>query len=467
MSTIEQQTTLAGKYQPYPEYKDSGVKWLGHIPSHWIIRRLKHIAYIQSGIPKGKNLADKTTVSVPMLRVANVQDGYLNLDDIHQIDIEPHELKRYSLRKGDVLMNEGGDNDKLGRGAVWQGEIEHCIHQNHVFAIRAKDIEPEWLQQLTQSSYAKFYFYSVAKQSTNLASISSSSIKETPLLIPPKPERNKILSFLGCETTRIDRLIAQQQWLIELLKEKRQAVISHAVTKGLNPDAPMKDSGIEWLGQVPEHWIVRRLKHTATIQSGIPKGKDLANKETITVPMLRVANVQDGYFSLDSVHELEIEQHELARYSLKTGDVLMNEGGDNDKLGRGAVWSGQITPCIHQNHVFAIRVDNMEPEWLSWLTSSSYAKFYFYSVAKQSTNLASISSSNVKETPLILPPKMERVEIMRYLDEKIAKFARLESQATLQIELLQERRTALISAAVTGKIDLRCWTPPTDNEVTT
>lgn len=456
------QQGLVEKYQPYPEYKDSGAEWLGDIPIHWIVRRLKHTASIQSGIPKGKNLTDKTTISVPMLRVANVQDGYLNLDDIHQIDIEPHELERYSLRKGDVLMNEGGDNDKLGRGAVWQGEIEPCIHQNHVFVIRTENIEPEWLQQLMQSSYAKFYFYSVAKQSTNLASISSSNIKETPLFIPPKPERIKVLSFLNYETARIDRLIAQQQRLIELLKEKRQAVISHAVTKGLNPNAPMIDSGVEWLGQVPAHWVVRRLKHTAEIHSGIPKGKDLSGKDTITVPMLRVANVQDGYLNLDNVHEIEIEPHELVRYSLRAGDVLMNEGGDNDKLGRGAVWPGQITPCIHQNHVFAIRVNNIEPEWLSWLTSSSYAKYYFYSVSKQSTNLASISSSNVKETPLVLPPKNERVEIMRYLDEKIAKLSGIESQAALQIELLQERRTALISAAVTGKIDLRGWTQPAE-----
>ncbi|GJA51472.1 type I restriction-modification protein subunit S [Aeromonas caviae] len=456
------QKELAGKYRPYPEYKDSGVELLGDIPIHWIVRRLKHTASIQSGIPKGKDLTDKTTISVPMLRVANVQDGYLNLDDIHQIDIEPHELERYSLQKGDVLMNEGGDNDKLGRGAVWQGDIEHCIHQNHVFAIRTENIEPEWLQQLMQSSYAKFYFYSVAKQSTNLASISSSNIKETPLLIPPKLERIKVLAFLNYETARIDRLIAQQLRLIELLKEKRQAVISHAVTKGLNPNAPMIDSGVEWLGQVPAHWVVRRLKHTAEIHSGIPKGKDLSGKDTITVPMLRVANVQDGYLNLDNVHEIEIEPHELVRYSLRAGDVLMNEGGDNDKLGRGAVWPGQITPCIHQNHVFAIRVNNIEPEWLSWLTSSSYAKYYFYSVSKQSTNLASISSSNVKETPLVLPPKNERVEIMRYLDEKIAKLSGIESLAALQIELLQERRTALISAAVTGKIDLRGWTQPAE-----
>jgi type I restriction enzyme S subunit len=213
------------------------------------------------------------------------------------------------------------------------------------------------------------------------------------------------------------------------------------------------------LGEVPEGWVVRRLKHAAKLQSGIPKGKDLAGKNTIEVPMLRVANVQDGYLSLDDIHNIKIEPHELDRYELQNGDVLMNEGGDNDKLGRGAVWRDEIRPCIHQNHVFAIRPESIEPEWLDILTRASYAKFYFYSVAKQSTNLASISSTNIKETPLLIPPKAERAAILSHLTAQFARFDLLETKANLQVKLLQERRTALISAAVTGKIDVRNWQP--------
>ena len=240
-----------------------------------------------------------------------------------------------------------------------------------------------------------------------------------------------------------------------MLKEKRQAVISHAVTKGLNPDVKMNPSGVEWLGDVPEHWIVRRLKHTSDLQSGIPKGKDLTGKRCISVPMLRVANVQDNYLDLGDVHNIHIEPDQLSRYELKSGDVLMNEGGDNDKLGRGAIWHSEITPCIHQNHVFAIRPYSIELEWLDLVTRASYAKFYFFRVAKQSTNLASISSSNIKETPLVIPPKNEREEIMRYITTKIEMFERSEKKSQEQIELLRERRAALISAAVTGKIDVR------------
>ncbi len=278
----------------------------------------------------------------------------------------------------------------------------------------------------------------------------------------PKPsvyEQHQIANFLDHETAKIDTLIDKQQQLIKLLKEKRQAVISHAVTKGLNPHVPLKDSGVEWLGEVPGHWVVRRLKHAATLQSGIPKGKDLTGKATIEVPMLRVANVQDGYLKLDDIHNIKIQPHELERYLLRKGDVLMNEGGDNDKLGRGAIWNGVLKPCIHQNHVFAIRPEVVESEWLDMLTRASYAKFHFYRVAKQSTNLASISSTNIKETPLLIPPKNERAEILLWLDDQSKRFNILEEKALLQVDLLKERRTALISAAVTGIIDVRNWQP--------
>jgi type I restriction enzyme S subunit len=184
----------------------------------------------------------------------------------------------------------------------------------------------------------------------------------------------------------------------------------------------------------------------------------------MNVPMLRVANVQDGYLNLNDVHEMAIEPDQLKRYSLKHGDVLMNEGGDNDKLGRGAVWKSKLTPCIHQNHVFAIRPHSIEPEWLDLLTCSSYAKFHFFRVSKQSTNLASISSTNIKETPLVIPPEIERLEIMDYVFKKNKAFEKLEKQSSVQIELLQERRTSLISAAVTGKIDVRNWQAPEPNQ---
>jgi len=324
-----------------------------------------------------------------------------------------------------------------------------------------KRINPKFAHHLLRSYPFQEEFYRYGKGIVaDLWSTNSSEMKN--ILIPElaDDESNAIACFLDHETAKIDNLIEKQQQLIELLKEKRQAVISHAVTKGLNPDVPMKDSGVEWLGEVPEHWIVRRLKHTANLQSGIPKGKDLTGKNSISVPMLRVANVQDGYLDLEDVHTIDIEPSQLERYLLRAGDVLMNEGGDNDQLGRGAVWSASIDNCIHQNHVFAIRPQNIESDWLDMLTRAAYAKFHFYRVAKQSTNLASISSTNIKETPLLIPPIEERVEILKFIKLQLGRLKKSEELSVNQVALLQERRTALISAAVTGKIDVRDWVSP-------
>jgi type I restriction enzyme, S subunit len=136
--------------------------------------------------------------------------------------------------------------------------------------------------------------------------------------------------------------------------------------------------------------------------------------KVLELPYLRVANVQDGYIDTHDVTTIEILPEELERYSLRKGDVLMNEGGDNDKLGRGAVWDAQIFPCLHQNHVFAVRPHESDlSDWITLVTSSSYAKFYFFSRAKQSTNLASISATNIKRLPIVLPPMKERLEILK------------------------------------------------------
>ncbi|MDD0815317.1 restriction endonuclease subunit S [Curvibacter sp. HBC28] len=439
----------------YADYEDSGFDWLGKVPAHWEVAPLKRYAAVQTGIAKGKDNEGKNTVAVPYLRVANVQDGHLVLHDMATIDVTADAMSRYRLRPGDVLMNEGGDADKLGRGCIWQGEIADCIHQNHVFAVRPQGVSSEWLNWVTSSAGAQFYFLTRSKQSTNLASISSTNIMELPLVVPPIDEQASITAFLDRETAKIDTLIAEQEKLLTLLAEKRQATISHAVTKGLNPDVSMKDSGVEWLGEVPEHWDVNRLKFIASVQTGIAKGKDTADKETIAIPYLRVANVQDGYLALDDVAIIEIEVEQLERYRLAPGDVLMNEGGDFDKLGRGAVWRGEIADCIHQNHVFAVRPHGVSSEWLNLITSSRYAQFYFMSRSKQSTNLASISSTNIMELPVVLPPQSEQRTILAFLKSEIGKLDSLTNRAKRAIGLFNERRSALISAAVTGKIDVR------------
>jgi type I restriction enzyme, S subunit len=248
MTQIESATTESrvGKWKPYSAYKDSGVEWLGEIPAHWEVKRLKFVADVLSGVAKGRDLGQKDVVELPYLRVANVQDGYLDLADIATIIVGVDEVERYSLKYGDVLMNEGGDFDKLGRGYVWEETIAPCLHQNHVFAVRPHSgVDPYWISIITLTSYAKHYFILKSKQSTNLASISGTNLKELPVLMPPEGERNEILLYVKDATAKIDALISRIQEGIEKLREYSTALISAAVTGKIDVRGEISMQGSE------------------------------------------------------------------------------------------------------------------------------------------------------------------------------------------------------------------------------
>ncbi len=226
---------------------------------------------------------------------------------------------------------------------------------------------------------------------------------------------------------------------------------------GLSGDAlPGSPSGNEWAPHLPNGWQIKRLKHLAQVRSGIAKGKDTEGRQTVELPYLRVANVQDGHLDPDEVSTIEVDANAVQRFSLQPGDVLMNEGGDYDKLGRGAIWSGEVSPCLHQNHVFAVRpVEDGLSEWLAAITQTRYAKFYFMNNAKQSTNLASISQTNIKELPVLLPPKKVRDGLRAKAREEAQAIAELVAHTQDEIRLLKELRAATIAQAVLGRIDVR------------
>ena len=418
----------------YPSYRDSGLECLGEVPGHWDVTRLKFVATVQTGVAKGKDNSGKSTIEVPYLRVANVQDGYLDLGEISNIELPTDDLARYSLRPGDVLMNEGGDCDKLGRGHIWQGEITPCIHQNHVFAIRPTAIAPEWLNVITGSEYARFYFMSRSKQSTNLASISSTNVMDLPVVIPPAEERAVISIFLDHEISNIDGLMAEQRTLIELLKEKRQAVISHAVTKGLNPDAPMKESGVEWLGKVPEHWEVKRLRFLCDIQTG--------SKDTIDA-------VENGDFPF-FVRSQTVERIECFSFDC---EAVLTAG---DGVGVGKVFHYHKGPFdFHQRVYMFNNFQDVSGKFFFCFLKENFFKVALEGGAKSTVD--SLRRPLIQNFVITVPPSNEQTVIVEFVEEETTKFDALTAEAQRAIVLLQERRTALISAAVTGKIDVRGW----------
>ncbi len=442
----------------YAEYKDSGVAWLGEVPAHWSVERFKwNIERNDGGVwgdePDG---IDDTAV---LRSTEQTVDGNWKMVDPAYRKLSADERAAALLESGDLLLTKSsGSSLHIGKTTLVNDEIANlgCCYSNFMQRLRTnKRIAPEVAWYFLNNELSRLQFDLLSNSTTGLANLNGSMIGELMVAVAPREEQSGIAAFLDRETGKIDALIAEQEKLLTLLAEKCQATISHAVTRGLNPNAPMKDSGVPWLGAVPAHWTITRLKFVAVVQTGIAKGKDTQGKETITVPYLRVANVQDGHLALDEVAMIDIEPEQLDRYRLQAGDVLMNEGGDFDKLGRGAIWNAEIEDCIHQNHVFAVRPHAVSPQWLNQITGSQYAQFYFMGRSKQSTNLASISSTNVMELPVLLPPAEEQVSILAFVDNESARLDALYASSVQAIALLKERRSTLIAAAVTGKIDVR------------
>lgn len=445
-------------YKPYPAYKDSGVKWLGRVPEHWDTQRIRSlIDSAQNGI--WGDDPDGGVDDIPCARVADFdRNSFTVKGELPTLRKVP-EAQRLSrqVNPGDLLIEKSGGGEQTTVGVVvqYQGVVP-VICSNFVAVVKPKKgVFPRWLCYINAHLYSVGVNVRSIKQTTGIQNIDSDQYFSERVAVPPESERQAISAHLDRETARIDSLIEKKTRFIELLREKRQALITHAVTKGLDSNVKMKNSGVEWLGEVPEHWAVKRLKFIAAVQTGIAKGKDNAEKDTVEVPYLRVANVQDGYLDLDEVATIEVSTADLPRYLLQPGDVLMNEGGDFDKLGRGHVWHGEIEPCIHQNHVFAVRPHGVSSEWLNTFTSSAAAQFYFMGRSKQSTNLASISSSNLMELAVPLPSEEEQRLILDGLHRQAAQVNALLARTERSIELLKERRSALITAAVTGQIDLR------------
>jgi type I restriction enzyme, S subunit len=324
---------------------------------------------------------------------------------------------------------------------------------SELFVIRPTAAERRYLFYYFQSSTFKQDGEASMTGAGGLKRVSTDVLRQHRVPCPSQEIQRFIASYLDRETARIDGLIAEKERMLTLLEEKRAALISRVVTRGLDDNVPLRPSGQEWLGEIPLHWGLQRLKQLAEVRGGLTLGKQYSG-ELLPYPYLRVANVQDGYLKLDDVLTIEVPASEAASNLLAYGDVLMNEGGDIDKLGRGCVWRDEIAPCLHQNHVFAVRPHSVDFDWLALWTSTLQAKRYFESRAKRSTNLASISGSNIKELPVPLPPIGEQLAIQLFLADRHSRLEAVRKELRGSLRLLAERRAALITAAVTGQIPL-------------
>ena len=444
---------MAGRYSDYTKYKDSGVKWLGEIPAHWCCTQIKY-GY---EVTLGKMLQKDQKVSTDKLRLylkaVNVQPGGVSLIDVKKMWFSESDLHSLRLKDGDVLISEGGD---VGRAAIWRSELEECYIQNALNRARAQKNNSSrflyyWMNILKDSSYIE-----VICNKATIAHYTAEKVETSPLVLPPEDEQEAIANFLDYETVKIDTLIDKQQQLIKLLKEKRQAVISHAVTKGLNPDAPMKDSGVEWLGEVPEHWDIRAVsKLSNKITNGyVGPTRDILVEEGVSY--VQATHIKKGKVNFDGAYF--VRQHwsdEHSKSILSKGDVLIVQTGAGTG-DIGLVSDEEVGFNCHALIIVEPDKELISGDFLSMVFQSEYGYSKLYSIRTGGMH-PHLNCGEVQFVKVPILPKGEQDQIINYIENTITRFDLLVSKQLDAISLMQERRTALISAAVTGKIDVRNW----------
>ena len=451
---------VIAKYQRYAEYKDSGVEWLGEIPHEWRTSQLKRVACFITGM----------TPSTSVL-------AYYS-DDISEYEwVRPEDIRENveSVQSTKYLTKLGWETQ---RAIPSKSVLLCCIGTIGKAAYNSYPLTTN--QQITsvvlKNSSSKYYFYLLLAARTELEQmatgnvvkiLNSERLGKLPIPVLSAQEAQKIANFLDHETAKIDSLIAKQEKLIELLKEKRQAVISHAVTKGLNPNVPMKDSGVEWLGQVPEHWVRYAIKNLCYVNDG-NHGEEYPTEADFVengegVPFIRAGDFEDFRVVSKNLRYISHEKNNSMRKGrLQENDILfVNRGATIGKL---CIIDKAYAGSNLNSQIAYLRADKT-------LVDYRYLTYFLSSLYTQTNIVSSIYGGALPQYPIqnIINLDVwsggleEQSMIADYLDEQVQIIVYLIGKCELAIKLLQERRTALISAAVTGKIDVRNWQNPNNN----
>ena len=449
-------------FPEYPAYKDSGVEWLGEVPEHWEVGSFRRL--IKSvGNGTTADQVDEADDTVAVSRIETISTGQINFEKAGHV--APQDVaKRFLLNAGDILFSHINSLSMVGNVAIYLGG-RPLLHGMNLLRIQPlSSVSSEWVLYWLKSKNIRQEVESRAKPAINQASISTDSVRALPGLIPPKVEQTQIARFLDHETARIDALIEEQQRLIELLKEKRQAVISHAVTKGLDPTVPMKDSGVEWLGEVPAHWEITAVKYVVrSLGQGWSPQCDNYPAEDGEWGVLKVGCVNGGVFNPAENKHLPVELEPDEALAIKQGDLLISRANTRELVGGAAVATKDYPRLMLCDKLYRLRLstERAAPEFLAlYLGSSAPREQIELAASGASDSMQNISQSVVMDMPISLPPLGEQEAILQFLGSTLKNSDELVAKVTSQRYLLQERRSALISAAVTGKVDVRGWQPP-------
>jgi type I restriction enzyme S subunit len=440
-----------GNYQGYQKYQDSGVEWLGDIPEHWEAVGLTK--YLQSLVDYRGKTPEKTKDGIFLVTAKNIKNGIIDYS-LSQEFIKEDEydeiMRRGKPEIGDVLLTTEAP----------LGEVANVDNTNIALAQRV--IKMRGKIGVLYNYFLKYWILG-ASFSQNIQSLCTGStalgIKASKLcllkvVLPPLNEQEKIAQFLDYKTKQIDELIKKKETLIEKLDEKRTAIISHAVTKGLDSSVPIKDSGVEWLGDIPKHWEVKRLRYIGSCQNGISKGADYFG---FGYPFVNYTDVYANIELPKTVSGLaNSTDMDRINYSVQKGDIFFTRTSETiEEIGITSTCFNSINNATFSG--FLIRVRPFPN-----LLFTGFSKYYFrcqlhrlFFVKEMNlVTRASLSQELLKRLPVLLPTIEEQKQISKHLDQKTAQIDQQKAKIKQAIELLKEYRTSLITNAVTGKIDV-------------
>ncbi|WP_017019143.1 restriction endonuclease subunit S [Aliivibrio fischeri] len=430
--------------RPYTEYQQSDISWLGKVPKHWTKNKFKFL------------LNEKTKTQNLELPCGSISFGHIVFKDSERLSEETKAAYQEVL-SGEFLVNPLNLNYDLKSLRTALADIDVIVSSGYIVLKSLGVVDKAYLRWL-------LYLFDVRHMKTLGAgirqTISFKDIADCTVYIPNDSEQNAIATFLDRETLRIDSLIEEKQNFIKLLKEKRQALISHVVTKGLNPDVVMQDSGIKWIGQVPKHWVVKKIKYDVLgIEQGwSPQCESTPVLDDHTWGVVKVGCVNRGIFNPEQNKKLPEELEPRKEYTIKKGDLLVSRANAKEWVGSAAVPDRDYDNLLLCDKIYRIKLDleKADPEFFAYYLASDQAREQIeIDATGTSSSMLNIGQGTILNMPIPAPELTEQQSIVQGIKNKTSQIDRLMFEVLDSIELLKEHRTSLISAAVTGKIDVR------------
>lgn len=447
----------------YDNYKDSGVDWIGQIPEHWASTSIKNVLISRQAGSWGEE-PTSNKFNTTCLRIADFDYKKLQFEiksDYTQRAYDFNEVQTKMLHKGNLLIEKSGGGDKtpVGRVVLYNLDLEYPMYANFMerLVVNDKFVLPSLMNYLFASLFSHGIVWKYIKAATGIQNLNISEyFSKEKVFLPPLSEQQAIAAYLDEETGKLDAAVEKLERMVEVLKERKQLIISKAVTRGLDDSAPLKDSGLEWIGQIPEHWSINRFKAIFTLNTGISFTK--ADLVETGQPVISYGQVHS---KLNQVAKANLSLIKYIPQSLTTGKqksyclpndfIFADTSEDFEGCGNNFYNDSELSVFAGSHTILAKLRCNIEGKYLAYLFSTSLWRQQIRSRVN-GVKVFSITQSILKATSVILPPIAEQQAIAAYLDEKVGKLDEAIEKQLRMIELLKERKQILISDVVTGKI---------------